>query len=235
MTASVEAPTRGERISGLVLGIAIHIGLLALILALAPAKVRPPIKTEGIALFNIGAEPHVETPPPPPKMPSKIPDKQVKVSPPALVYEESTAGTPSAGCATLASVSNALLTDPAAVTAIVNAPPDARSIAGAIALWNAGWAPTAALPGDVLGPARTAIEKTLGASPNGCLEEQIVGPRFIAIPVGERTTFIVLGSGQWTWRDMMADPFPPIDQPAVGQSSFLGNRAVQPRSPSRVN
>ena len=39
-------------------------------------------------------------------------------------------------------------------------------------------------------------------------DEPIAGPRLIPVPDGERTMFVVLGSGAWTWRQLVSDPDP---------------------------
>lgn len=215
MTARLEAHSRGERFAVLALVVTIHVAIAFLIIAIRSTVYPPPVKAEGIAMISLAATPPSQAPPPPPKMPSKVADKKAELSAPATIYDESSsAGPPSAGCSTLASVSNALLADPVAVASVVNAPPEARSIAEAVVMWNAGWADTADLPNAPLGPVRAAVEKGLSAIPPTCLDEPIAGPRFVPIPDGERTMLLVFGSGQWTWRQLLAQPFPEAAQPA---------------------
>lgn len=205
-------PTRSERISVLAVGVAIHIAVLLLILLIRTPQDARPDKVDGNALVTFGVKAPAERQPPPPKLPSKIPAERAPLSPPSVTKEAINGSGPvSAGCTTLAGISNALLSDPAAVASIVSSPPEARSVAGAVVLWNSGWAVDANTLEMPLSPARAAIEKALAATEPDCLDEAVSGPRLIPIPAGEQTIFVVLGSGQWSWRDLMIEPLPQTD------------------------
>ncbi|MGI8931852.1 MAG: hypothetical protein ACR2FK_05680 [Sphingomicrobium sp.] len=119
---------------------------------------------------------------------------------------DSTATGTTGGCNTLDLVSKALVADPAALTAVHNAPAETRSISEAVVLWNAGWSPAAFATEAPLGPARAVVEQSLSSVADGCLDEPIVGPRLVPIPAGEqRTIFLVFGSGVWSWRQLMLE------------------------------
>lgn len=83
---------------------------------------------------------------------------------------------------------------------------ETRSIAEAIIIWNAGWSAAAASMDSPLAPARSALEQTLIGISDGCLDEQVAGPRLVPIPAGSNgTMFLVIGSGLWRWRDLTRD------------------------------
>ena len=75
-------------------------------------------------------------------------------------------------------------------------------------MWNAGRSNAASTVDSPLGPARAIVELSLNSVEDGCLDEQIAGPRLIPVPVpdGQSTMFLVFGSGTWTWRELVADP-----------------------------
>lgn len=219
---AVQSPR--ERIAAVGLVITIHVVLAMLLLIVGRTTHPRVIAVEGMTLVSIGQDHPSHVRPPPPKLLQKPSPKQAPLSPPTPLSEkDSVAGPPSAGCATLASLTNRLLTDPAAAAAILNAPPESQSIAGAVVLWNAGWPTTASTPDAPLGAARAAIERVLEEGPPSCLDEQINGPRFVPIPDGERTIMVVLGSGQWTWHDMLSEPFPEAEL-STGDDGSTVNR-----------
>jgi hypothetical protein len=121
-------------------------------------------------------------------------------------------------------VRTAILADPAAVTSVLNSPPEIRAIADAVVLWNAQWSESAHSLAAPLGAARVAVERSLATLDENCLDEPITGPRLIPVPAGSRTIFVVIGSGVWTWRQVTAElPLPsisldgerPVDQQAA--------------------
>ena len=144
--------------------------------------------------------------PPPPVLPSKVADLQ-KVHPEDSFSAEldPTPLGAAGGCAIFDLVSKSLTAEPAVATAILRTPRESRSIADAVVIWNAGWSNTAGSPGDPLGPARAVIEQSLRAVPDNCLDEPVAGPRLIPIPEGDRTMFLAIGSGNWTWRQLLTE------------------------------
>lgn len=119
-----------------------------------------------------------------------------------------------ADCPIVEDVAKGILADPEALQAVINAPPETRSIADAIVVWNAAWAPatTPTIPDAPapLGPVRTNVQATLQSLPEECLSPVVSGPRLIAVPNGERTLILVFGSGDWSWQTLI--------EPAPGQS-----------------
>jgi hypothetical protein len=189
--------------------VAIHAALIALLLQQA-AKVDRPVPATSIAMIAIDAERPAAAKPPPPSPPAKVADTFVPVTE-LSIPDDSQSDAPagaSAACSTLDKVREGLLLDAVAVDAIRNAPPETRSIADAVVIWNVGWAPSALTRVDPLFVVRAAIERDLASVPDNCLDEAVAGPRLLPIPdaSGQRTIFIVFGSGVWTWRALLSPP-----------------------------
>ena len=188
---------------------ALHATVIALLLQQA-TKVAPPVKETAIAVVALDAERPAAAKPPPPTLPAREADAfnpLVEFSIPSDVESDAPAGA-SGPCSTAGAVLDALLVDPDALAAIRNAPPETRSIAQAVVIWNEGWSPAAVALDAPLGLVRDTIERTLAAVAGGCLDEPIAGPRLLPIPdgTGEGTMFLVIGSGSWRWRHLVTPP-----------------------------
>lgn len=184
-----------------------HILLIVLVLATGGGRKPPPAAAGTMSVFSIANESPASTPPPPPAMPSKIAEINLPLTELVVAdqYDPNGTATPAGGCATLELISKAILAESDAVDAVLRAPPEVRSIADAIVVWNSGWGDAAASIDSPLGPVRAAAEQSLRSVDKDCLNEPIAGPRLIAIPAGEKTTFIVFGSGNWSWAELLKD------------------------------
>ena len=108
----------------------------------------------------------------------------------------------------------AIQQDPMAMAELAALPPGVRSGADAVMLWNGKWfdqdipvpAPTGTGAVSTNGNLRLAIEKMVVAAPEGCRDEAMVGPVFVPIPEGDRTTLLAIGSGAWRWSDLLILP-----------------------------
>ncbi|MEO7366214.1 MAG: hypothetical protein ABIW03_07855 [Sphingomicrobium sp.] len=202
-----------ERLGALTAVLVLHALALALVLMHRNSAQRPatggPLHT--VMLEAAAAE---QSPPPPPTLPSKIvrevrPETQLAVSTEAAA--DPIAGPPG-GCGTAERVRLAILADPAAIQSVLLAPPETRSIADAIVIWNVGWSTVADTDIAPLVAARLAVERSLASVESACLDEPVAGPRLIPIPAqAGMTTFLVFGSGNWTWRNVAQSlkPFEP--------------------------
>ncbi len=216
---------RRQRIAVLVAVFLLHAVLIAFFLLYSKIEAQEIEPTATVALIAIDAERPASAEPPPPALPSKVADTFVPVTE-LSIPDDSQSDAPagaSAVCSTLSVLLETLLLDAVAVEAIRSAPPETRSIADAIVIWNVGWAPTALTDLDPLFVVRAAIERSLIDVPASCLDEQIAGPRLIPIPdaSGSRTIFVVIGSGNWTWRALLS-PAPP---PGAEEGSSVPTRA----------
>lgn len=159
-----------------------------------------------MAVISISADATAQSRPPP-SLPTKFADRSRPLSAPSAISDpdsRDTAG-PAGGCATLDIVTKALVADPVAVMSVTNSPPETRSIAEAVVIWNAGWSNAAGTLDAPLGPVRTVVEQSLSTVDDSCLDAPIAGPRLIPIPDGDQTMFLAFGSGNWTWRELVTD------------------------------
>ena len=201
---------RHQRFIVLLAVFALHAAIIAFFLMYATTTTPKQEPATTIALIAVDAERPAAAQPPPPALPAKIAKTFVpivEISIPAESESDAPAGA-SAACSTISLILDALLLNPAAIEAVRNAPPEARSVADAIAIWNVGWAPTTLAPSDPLFVVRASIERSLWNVADNCLDEVVAGPRLIPIPdaSGERTIFLVFGSGSWNWRSLLTDP-----------------------------
>lgn len=189
---------------------ALHLAVLVLMLVAGGTRARPPVEPGILSVVSLSAAPPAPAPPPP-ALPSKLAETSRPLAPaaaPDTVDAASTAA-PGAGCATLDLVSKAILADQVALDAVHRAPPETRSLGDAILVWNGGWIKEAGGTGTPLGAVRAVAEASLRSLDEACLEEAVVGPRLIPIPAGSRMMFVVIGSGNWRWRDLLKEEPPP--------------------------
>lgn len=180
--------------------------MLLLALFLQQRNVAPRVAPPGaIGIITVATPPVARNAPPPMPLPTKIPAVTVPLNVPvsnaSLAPTDATEGT-AGTCALLGEMSQALLADSIVLDAIRRAPPETRSLADAVVVWNAGWVQAAGIDAP-LGPVRVLVEQALLASEDRCLDEPLAGPRLLAIPNGDRTMFLVFGSGAWTWRQVL--------------------------------
>lgn len=213
-----------QRLTLLAAAAVLHLGLLALLLS---AGWSPPLAVKPFAAMTTMtmARDRGSARPPPPALPSRLAQPQrvfreIQFSDQPDANAQDAAG----GCAALPLIANALVADPAALAAVRGAPPETRSIADAVVLWNAGWAAAASTPDMPLAPARSVVEQSLASLPDNCLDEPVAGPRLVPVADGDRTMFMVIGSGNWTWRQLLDDRGP---TPSMNRDAFLpsGNNA----------
>ena len=174
-----------------------------------------------------------------PKKPVQRPRVAVRkpVPPPLIVMPSISAAAPDAAAAGDAGVvgggrvcqlsvdaAAAIQHDPMAMAELAALPPGVRSGADAVMLWNGKWydqdipvpAPTGTGAVPTNGSLRLAIETMVAAAPEGCRDEAMVGPVFVPIPEGDRTTLLAIGSGAWRWSDLLPLPATcPAGDPAL--------------------
>lgn len=198
-------PEPSARFFALASVVFLHLLAFALLLYHRGAAHLPLPAMGTLKVVALNAEPAAKTAPPPPVLPSKI-GEVVELETPLSFSTETDADAVTAsagGCLVLERISDAILADPAALASVLNAPAQTRSIAGAIVLWNVHWSESATAIVAPLGATRAAVERSLASLDQGCLDEPIAGPRLIPIPAGSGTLFVVFGSGNWTWRQVV--------------------------------
>lgn len=203
-------PSRAQRFGVLVSVTVAHVLLVVVVLASSGVVPSPATTVGALTLVSLKAKTSAQSRPPPPTLLSNIGDQEKSLSEPVSSSDSDSTSLAAAagGCALLEVVAKALVADPAAMNSVINSPPETRSIAEAVVIWNAGWSEAASSLDAPLGPARMVVEQSLGSIEDGCLDAPVAGPRLVPIPDGEGTMFLVFGSGNWTWRELMlsADP-----------------------------
>lgn len=191
---------------------AVMLGVVGLHLVLAALWVRdraaPPVPPP-VAMTLLAFAAPVQTPVPVPAAAAAMPPAPLPAAvveapaiPDAPVSALAVAAT--GRCAPLDAVQAALAAEPQVQSAIATVPADARSVAQAIVVWNAGWAAIAATADAPLAPVRDVVARTLAVIPAQCLAEDVVGPRLILIDTGGGTSVLAFGSGTWRWSDLAA-------------------------------
>jgi hypothetical protein len=167
-----------------------------------------PAPTRPMSLVNVSEPVKTASVPLPPvrrpviKVKATLPQPAAEPSNP----EVATNAAPGAACDTLSAVRNAINTSSDAVQAIQDSPPHYRSIAGAIVLWNADWSAGAQQANEPLAAVRTAIDAGIASVDPACLDEPVAGPRLIPISFGDHSMYVVIGSGSWSWRQLLGTP-----------------------------
>lgn len=196
MTRTPPVPGRAALTKRAALAATLALHTLVIALLAAPRPSEPPALPSATVLAVYDAP----APPAPPVVPplAEIVPAPVAAVPVIAVAADSAAV--AGECAMVAAMTRALAADPAVAEALPRLPPQARSVADAVLLWNGTWSAQPALE-----PARVAVMRAARAEPSACLDEELRGPRLI--PVGEpgRSTMLVVGSGAWRWRDL-SDP-----------------------------
>lgn len=213
---------------GLLAAIAMIHGLAILWLVTRP-DAPPASTTPGISLFDIaapgGGSPARAPPKPPRPTPDAVPPEVIIPSllpapapdaPPALAaLGASATGTGmGGGCALAQAAGQAILADPLAMAELEGLPPEARTEADAVMLWDGVWKdfvvnsgvspivpnrPAGAMQGTI----RFVIQHVVRLAAPECRNAPVLGPQFIQIPGVNRTTTVVIGSGSWRWDDLI--------------------------------
>ena len=102
-------------------------------------------------------------------------------------------------------------------------PPEVRSRADAVFIWNGEWlihsgAPpvvTSAAPAAIDSPLQRTIESAVASAATECRAAPMTGPAFIAVQEGTKTTMLVVGSGIWRWDQVMTSECEAPTNPCV--------------------
>ncbi|RUN78527.1 hypothetical protein EJC47_01265 [Sphingomonas sp. TF3] len=109
-----------------------------------------------------------------------------------------------APCSLAQDLARDLQANPLAQRALERIPARSTSIAGALLLWDGRWLIADTDPGAVM-LREIVLREVLAAKPD-CLAAVNIGPQFLFVSSGSKTTTIVIGSGQWRWGDLTTSP-----------------------------
>lgn len=195
---------RVERRGLIFLGVLAGHLCLILLLVLSRQTVPPKKQHGALSVFAMAASP---SPPAIPKIKPIISVETVAVLSTladAQSAQQSADGDPDGeACSPLDAVTAQLTTDPMVPLAINRVPRANRSISDAIVMWNAEWSAAAAAEEAPLADVRDSVLLILETLPPDCLADPVIGPRLIAIPEEDNTTFLAFGSGEWSWQQLL--------------------------------
>lgn len=196
-------PEPSERFAALAMVVTLHAAVLLLVLAAKGPSHVEASKAGTLTAVSLKIEQPAKAKPAPRKLPSTVPAKPTFAEEFSLAELEAAGqAAQAAGCPTLELIRNAIISNPTAMASVHNAPPETRSVADAVVIWNAGWVEAAGSMDAPLGPARAAVQQAAASIDGGCLDEPLAGPRLIPIAAGTGTIFVVFGSGNWSWREV---------------------------------
>lgn len=192
-------------------------GLVALLLLLTTTKGTPVEVVPAIATFDVdqpgppSPEPpkpkEVETPPLPPE-PVIVPipeivlptDNAMSVSVLEQVASEASGG----GCDLTGPIQEALQADARVTMEMPSIAPDRRSVANALALWDRVWVePDRRFPEPALASIQDTVRLMVAAASDTCRLQIQRGPRLIYLSGPDKTTVLALGSGEWSWQQVV--------------------------------
>lgn len=196
--------------------VGVHLLLIAILLLAPGAPIKADIKVASMNTINI-AGPEKETKIEPvepveqqkeviaPEPVVKLPSSNEVLAGPVFDVSAASAAGFGESCAIGEALGRAFQSHAALRQALADWPSQARSVSGAIMLWDGAWV----LPDAQMDPASLAlihrgVVEGIRAAPEECLDESIVGPRLVIVPTPDsRSAVLVLGSGTWAWRQIL--------------------------------
>ena len=76
-----------------------------------------------------------------------------------------------------------------------------KSVANAVQVWDGAWPQETLSGGKAL--LRGLLMREIAAAPADCLKQVNNGPVFFMVPDGAATVMVAVGSGQWTWGQLV--------------------------------
>lgn len=191
----------------------------------------PPAADDAAAPAAAGSPPEAAPRPLPPAAPTPPPEiplpsaETLPFDPPALVPQfdaepdpavtgdVTTLASPNAvglgaggDCSLADAVSQALERNVDAKAALARIPPQSRSVANAVMLWDGDWIASERVGGPVaLNSVQKAIAETLDSASAECRLRSESGPSFLIVRGSPDTIVLAVGSGAWRWSDLLTD------------------------------
>ncbi|QYE34980.1 hypothetical protein KZX46_20005 [Polymorphobacter sp. PAMC 29334] len=129
----------------------------------------------------------------------------IRVAPPAPLLTAITADIPMPVVDTETSAENCTLAGiiAAALGADreVGASLAAQTNVTALMVWDGGWSSD---PTPAIAPIRRVVVDQIRSSSASCRSTAMVGPRLLMVPAGPRTVAVAIGSGTWTWQQLLS-------------------------------
>jgi len=215
--AARPAPTPFSDVAGMSVSLVSESGEMTktLIAAPSPTQVTPPAPAPP---EDPKPEPVEAKPAPPtdpllrPLPPLDLTAEPITLTLPADAAPASVAAPPAAAaagsaCSPVGALEAAVQANTQIMAEFSRVPRSAKPVADTLMVWNGRWLPIAA-PGfvstsDALRRTITGIVRALAPD---CLAQPLRGPRLLLVSDQAGTTVVALGSGSWTWADLLRDP-----------------------------
>ena len=205
------------RTGPLVTTIALHIGVLAILLSQASEQLRPVERTLSVFSISASAEPLKQAPPkaPQPKLVKPTPPQPVIVPPPVVelptpndtvvaMLEQAADVATGGACDLTAPVQAALQSNEDVRASLPRIPRDQRSVANAIMVWKAAWlAEDQKLDATAVAMIRDVVAGTVAVASPECRLQPQAGPRLLMLSGPGDTVVLAVGSGVWRWQDLL--------------------------------
>ena len=134
-------------------------------------------------------------------------------------FQPSAQGEPDAPCDLTSNLASAFAQSPAVRQGLDELPDTQRSVANAVMLWDGQWPQESLSGGKAL--LRGLLVKALSTARPDCLGGQNHGPVLLRVPEDSRTAVLAIGSGEWSWGQLLqAEPTPPTDYFLSAASGF---------------
>lgn len=180
-----------------------HVGVVALLLL---GWARSPETPKGVAMHVVGVDA--------PRAPLSVRSEPrliavaAEVDAPVFELAETEPVAPatvgSAGCDLTEAITSNLRASAAVQAALAEIPRRSRSVANALMLWNGDWTSAETAGGQSsLAVLRLAIAASVRAAPLECRDVLVVGPRLILVPDAVGTAVLAIGSGSWSWGQLL--------------------------------
>lgn len=191
----------------------VHLVLIALLLLRQPIGVQLEGKGAPLSVFNVEGPPQIVPAPKPVPVEIVMPPpivklaREIEVAPAQPVFDPAAAGAAGFGstCEISETLGLAFEQNPILRQILATWTPDARSVSGAVMLWDGKWVvPSTSIKPETLDFIQRAVVEGISSAPAECLKAEIIGPKFIFVRNDPaETTIIVLGSGTWTWEQIL--------------------------------
>lgn len=220
--SSGQTGSKSWRRRAIAMGATLALHGAALFLALLPGQWEVSSPSETVATFDIVApgppkptspqQRQIEVVPPPPPV-----EPPIVLPPPALILptdipavmallKQADQQASGGGCDLTSPVEAALRLSPDVQNQLPSIPPEERSVANALAVWNEDWvAPETLQSEEVFATIRNTIALTIEAASEACRLQVQAGPRLLYLPreaARGETVVLSVGSGTWTWQQV---------------------------------
>lgn len=122
------------------------------------------------------------------------------------------AGEPNTPCNLTAMLASAFTQSPAVRQGLEELPASDRSVANAVNLWDGQWPEDSVAGGKAL--LRSLLVKAITSARPDCLTQPNRGPVLFLVPESQTMAVLAVGSGDWTWGDL-------LDAPSVQSNNYF--------------